>query len=207
MLRNIRIPTYLRHSSGQARVTLNGTDHLLGPYGSKASQEAFNRLIAEWLLDRDKPATKADAPPLTLNEVILAYWKHAVAYYGFDQRNRGDEYCLRDALRVVRSLYGAAPARDFGPKALKATRQRMIDKGWSRSYTNAQVDRVRRMFRWAAEEELLPGQVYQDLKTVYGLRYGKTEARETEKISPVPGLARRCQEVVSRRLRWAGRLT
>jgi hypothetical protein len=29
-----RIPTYRRHNSGQARVTLDGKDHLLGPYDS-----------------------------------------------------------------------------------------------------------------------------------------------------------------------------
>jgi len=32
----------------------------------------------------------------------------------------------------------------------------MITKDWSREYINAQVDRIRRMFRWAAEEEMLP---------------------------------------------------
>ena len=42
----------------------------------------------------------------------------------------------------------------------------MIDKNWSRSYTNAQVDRIRRMFRWPASEELLPASVYQNLRAV-----------------------------------------
>jgi integrase len=123
---------------------------------------------------------------MSVNELVLGYWKHAVAYYGFDRTDRGDEYCLRDALRLLRSLYGSTPAKAFGPKGLKVVRERMVAKGWSRTYTNAQVDRIRRMFRWAAEEELLPGQVYQDLKAVSGLRYGKTEARETKKVRPVP---------------------
>ena len=87
---------------------------------------------------------------------------------------------------MVRSLYGRIPARDFGPLALKACRRQMIDKGWSRPYTNAQVDRIRRMFRWAASDELVPGSVYEDLRTVTGLRAGKTEARETEKVRPAP---------------------
>src|SRR5262249_34557174 len=42
-----------------------------------------------------------------------------------------------------------------------------------------------RMFRWAAGEELVPGAVHQNLKTVPGLRRGKTEARESKKITPV----------------------
>src|SRR5262249_36176036 len=85
---------------------------------------------------------------------------------------RGDEDCLRHALRVVRKLYGSTPAGDFGPKALKACRQHMIGLDWSRTYINAQVDRVRRMFRWAAEEELFPkaAEIYHRLETVTGLR-------------------------------------
>ena len=184
MSRSPRVPSYRRHSSGQARVTLNGKDHLLGPYGSAESREAYRRLVAEWLERHQQPEPVPAA--LSVNEMILAYWRHAVVYYGFDQTNRGDEYCLRDALRVVRHLYGSTPARDFGPLALKACRTHMVGKGWSRTYTNAQVDRVRRMFRWAAEEELVPGSVYQDLRAVAALRAGKSAARETDKVRPVP---------------------
>jgi integrase len=61
----------------------------------------------------------------------------------------------------------------------------MIETGWSRTDTNSQVDRLRRMLRRAAEEELLPSSVYQDLKTVAGLQAGRAEARETKKVRPV----------------------
>jgi integrase len=47
------------------------------------------------------------------------------------------------------------------------------------------VDRVRRMFRWAAEEELLPGGVHDNLAKVTSLRKGKTDARESERVRPV----------------------
>ena len=181
-----RVPAYRRHSSGQARVTLNGKDHLLGPFNSPESHEEYRRLVREWLDKHGKPGKEPEQgrAPLSVNEVILAYWKHAAAYYHFDGR-RGDEACLRDALRVLKSLYGRTQAREFGPKALKACRSEMVARGWSRTYVNAQVDRVRRMFRWAAEEELLPGSVSQDLRTVASLRAGKTAARETTKVRPV----------------------
>jgi integrase len=185
MSRNSRIPKYRRHSSGQARVTLNGKDHLLGPYGSAESKEAYRRCISEWLARHGQPANQEDEKQLTVNELILAYWDFAKDYYGFNGK-RGDEACLRDALRVVRLLYGRTAARDFGPLALKACRQKMIEKDWSRTYTNAQVDRVRRMFRWAGGDELLPGTVYENLRTVSGLRAGKSKARETAKVRPVP---------------------
>jgi integrase len=185
MSRKPRIPNYRRHSSGQARVTLNGKDYLLGPYGSAESKEVYRRLISEWLARRGQPEKSQEDEPLSVNHLILAYWEFAKDYYGFDRGNRGDAYCLKDALRVVRLLYGRTPARDFGPLALKACRRQMVEQGWSRTYANAQVDRVRRMFRWAAGEELLPGSVYENLRAVAGLRAGKSGARETKKVKPV----------------------
>ena len=146
MARSPRIAQYRKHSSGQARVTLNGKDHLLGPFNSAESQEAYRRLITEWLERQGKPTVENESAPLAVSELILAYWKFAEKYYGFDG-DRGDAYCLRDALRIVRFLYGKTAALDFGPLALKACRRQMIDKGWSRTYVNAQIDRLRRMFR------------------------------------------------------------
>ena len=42
------------------------------------------------------------------------------------------------------------------------------------------------MFKWAAEEELISGEKYRDLREVASLVKGKTSAPETEKILPVP---------------------
>jgi hypothetical protein len=154
MARSPRVPGYRRHASGQARVTLDGKDVLLGPFGSEESKQAYRRTIAEWLEQKGRFAPKAEAPPLSVNEVLLAYYKHAESYYGFDKESdRGAASCLRDALRIVKELYGATPAKDFGPLALKACRRDMIEKDWSRTYINAQVDRIRRAFRWRPRDE------------------------------------------------------
>jgi integrase len=185
--RKPRIPSYRRHSSGQARVTLDGHDHLLGPYDSPESHETDRRLVREWLEQRHQSLPHPEEKNLTVNELILAYWKHAERYYGFDAHpERGDAYCLRDALRVLKSLYGRTAAKDFGPLALKACRAEMIARGWARSYVNAQVDRVRRLFRWAVEEECVPAATYQALRAVAGLRRGKSAARESERVQPLP---------------------
>jgi integrase len=58
--------------------------------------------------------------------------------------------------------------------------------GWSRNYINKQVARLKSMFRWATENEMIPAGVYQSLKTVAGLKKGRSEARETEPVKPVP---------------------
>jgi len=57
---------------------------------------------------------------------------------------------------------------------------------WSRGYINQQVQRLRRMFRWAASQEMIPASVYQSLDTVEALKRGRTTAREGKKVAPVP---------------------
>ncbi len=182
-----RLPSYRLHRpSGQAVVTLGGRDHYLGTHGSVASRQAYDRLLAEYLATRGRTASAA-APPadLTMNELLLAYWDHALSYYVKDGRPTSEPGTIRQALRPVRELYGDSSAADFGPLALKAVRQRMIELGWCRTYINKQVNRVRRAFAWAAGEELLPFAVYQALTTVPGLRTGRTDARERPPVTRV----------------------
>jgi integrase len=187
------VPTYRLHrQSGQAVVTLSDglggrRDVLLGRHGTPESRQEYLRVLAEWEAKRRRlPARsgKGSAPDLTVNELVLAYWKFAESYYGFDRR-KGSAFNVRDALRILKEFYGHTSAAAFGPLALKACREEMVMKGWSRTYVNAQVDRVRRAFRWAASEQLMSVAVYQALKAVEGLRRGRTEARESRKVRPV----------------------
>lgn len=92
---------------------------------------------------------------------------------------------IQDALAPVHRLYGTALAREFGPVSLKAVRQSMIDAGWSRGVVNHAVGRVRRAFRWAVENELVPSSVLHGLQAVQGLQRGRSEARETAPVRPV----------------------
>jgi integrase len=183
-----RIPSYRLHKpSGQAVVTLSGRDRYLGRHGSPESRAAYERAVAEWLAERRRPAETAPPPSaLTVNELLLAYWDFARAYYVKDGQPTSEPDTIRQALRPVRELYGDARAVDFGPLALKAVRQAMIARGWCRGFVNKQVNRVRRTFAWAAAEELVPLATYQALATLPGLRRGRSEAREKPPVGPVP---------------------
>jgi integrase len=183
------VPSYRRHKqSGQAIVTLTDgfggrRDVLLGTYGSPASRKEYDRVVAEWIANgRRLQVVVAD--DLSVNELAAAYWNHAKVYHGW-KKNRGDYHNLKAVLRIVKALYGTWSARKFGPLALKACRQKMLEKDWARTYINRQVARLCQMFAWAAEEEMLPASVHEQLIRVKGLRRGKTEARESKKIRPV----------------------
>ena len=68
----------------------------------------------------------------------------------------------------------------------RAEYDRLIDAGHSRKYVNKLVAIIPRMFKWAASEQLLPGTIYHELRTVEGLRKGRCEAPDHPPVLPVP---------------------
>jgi integrase len=61
----------------------------------------------------------------------------------------------------------------------------MIRSGLSRRYINEQVGRVKRLFNWAVENELVPAAVADALGRVKGLQRGRSLAREKPPVEPV----------------------
>ena len=88
-------------------------------------------------------------------------------------------------LSLLKARYGHILAAGFGPLALKALRQTMVEAGQSRRYENENVDRICRVFRWTASEQLIMPPVPAAMRTVEGLRRGHTEAREGSPVKPV----------------------
>ncbi|MEJ7640260.1 MAG: hypothetical protein WKF75_20415, partial [Singulisphaera sp.] len=81
-----RPPTYRLHKArNSAVVTIDGRNHYLGPYGSPESHEKYARLIAEWRANAKHllPTTgpRRIDPSFSIDELILAYFRHAQAYY------------------------------------------------------------------------------------------------------------------------------
>jgi len=60
-------------------------------------------------------------------------------------------------------LYGSVRADRFGPKSLKGLTEQMIGLDWCRSHINKQVSRIKSLFRWAVENELVPATVHHGL--------------------------------------------
>lgn len=183
---NRKIPSYRLHkASNRGVVTLGGRDYFLGHYGTPESRQRYDRLVREWLArGRQSPAP---APQdLTVVELIARYWAHAESHYRLpDGSEAGELDNIRRALRPLKALYGATPAIAFGPLSLRAVRQRMVELGWCRTAINRQTLRVKAVFRWAASNELLPASVYESLRTVEGLRAGRSDARESAPVKPV----------------------
>ena len=189
-----KVPSYRLHkASGQAVVTLNGHDIYLGIHNSVESREAYQAALNEWLASRRQHASSGtlerEATPvggLTINELFLAYWEFVQEHYRKYSKPTSEVASIKRALTPLLKLYGRRPGRMFGPLALKACRQRMIEDGLTRGVINNHIGRVKRFFKWAAENELVPPEVYHGLQTVSGLRRGRSPAPESEPVKPVP---------------------
>lgn len=178
-----RLPKYGKHkASGQAVIKLDGRNIYLGPHGSKASRLEHDRVITEWLANGRMLPNQSG---LSINELALAYIKFANGYYRKNGKPTASVDGIKIALRFLCRGYGRTAAQDFGPLALAAIRNTMIESDHSRVYINKNVDRIRQMFKWCVAQELVPVAVHQALTTLPGLRRGRSAARETAPVLPV----------------------
>ncbi|VTU01492.1 catalytic phage domain protein : Integrase, catalytic core, phage domain protein OS=Rhodopirellula sallentina SM41 GN=RSSM_06627 PE=4 SV=1: Phage_integrase [Gemmataceae bacterium] len=181
------VPTYRLHKpSNTARCWVAGKWVTLGKYNSPESRAEYARILAEHAVAPCPTGPVKGHPDVTVNEVLLGFLRHADAHYRrADGTPTNEVPQYKQTFRLVRELYGHTPAREFGPLALKALRQKMIDAGWSRKLINQRVGRVRRVFKWAVENELVDVSVLQALAAVQGLQEGRTAAKEMAPVEPV----------------------
>lgn len=123
----------------------------------------------------------------TVQALASQYQAHADAYY-----RRPDGVPTREAVNIkhalspVLDLCGSLAAADFTPSKLRLVREAMIASGLCRNTINKRIAKVRHMFKWAVEEELVPPSTWHGLQAVGPLKIGRTKAIETKSVKPVP---------------------
>lgn len=194
-----------RHDRNQAIVTLTDAatkrrrDYWLGEYGSPESRELYHRVVAEWEAngrrliapDFEKSAGRGGGDgegAITISEMCARFWRARAQYLNENERG----HC-KALIRLLRRAYGSTPAAAFGPRRLQRLRDDMIRpdpesgrRGWGVTYTNAQVRRLCRIFKWAAAQELVSASVRMELLAVDPLKPGRCEARPGRTVKPVP---------------------
>ena len=179
-----RIPKYSLHkATGQALVRINSKAIYLGEYGSEESKAKYDRLIAKWLTGE-----KLSAPSgLTIARLCLKYVdEHVKSYYVKNGRQTSEVSSIQAALRPLVRRFGRTQVTDFGPMKLKQVRQVMMDRGIVRTSINRNIGRIRRMFKWGVENELVDPAVHTALSALVGLRFGRSPAAEGSPVLPVP---------------------
>ena len=185
--RTNRTPSYRFHKrSGQAVVTLSGRDHYLGRHDTKESREAYDELIAQWLVNGRRMPDPKEAKRITVVELVALFHRSCQRRYGPRRSVVKRMSQVRRAMQPVKDLFGRTPAAQFGPKALLLVRERYAAEGWARKTVNDHIQVVKRMFKWAVREELAPSSLGHGLQAVEGLRAGESEAAEPKGVLPVP---------------------
>ncbi|MFN9720925.1 MAG: hypothetical protein ACK58L_19690 [Planctomycetota bacterium] len=140
MARKTRVlPSYLLHKqSGQARVRIDGRDHLLGEYGSESSRIAYGELIARisggMPIDPFKPSKRGRRPRnkpsdagLSVCEFCVAFLKHAETHHVEDGKKTSKVHILKSVIRPWNDLHGLTPVSHRFDK-LTASSQHQVDE-------------------------------------------------------------------------------
>jgi integrase len=192
------LPQYLRHKGKYARVIFNGREVHLGLYDSPESRMKYDQVVAEWLKNgrrnpipkrqtsrEQQPRFESDERAHTVTSLAVEYFTYARGYYVKNGQPTSEAVGIQLAIRELRKCYADMLADQFGPTHLKAYRQELIDRGLARSSVNKQVGRILRMFRWGVSENLVRPETLTALRSVPGLKAGRCNAREPERVKPV----------------------
>lgn len=175
-------PKYALHKpSGNARVTIHGKRIYLGKYNSPESIVKYNSVIAEL------EAKQAGSSTITIGRLAILFMEYAEQYYRKPDGTPTNEATnFRDALKTLCREFPNLPVRNFGPMKLQQAREAMVKDGLARQTVNSRVRRLRQVIKWAVSQELCTASVLQGLKSVEALKVGRTQARETDHVGPVP---------------------
>lgn len=196
MARTGNLPQLRHHRPRNlAVVRLGNKDFYCGPWDletNSPSEKAiakYHRVVAEWVAGGGlSPApTESSEQMRFIAELVAGYIKVAKAQcrrHEHIKSGLSSFHSILAAVRYVAKLYADTLIEDFGPVRLKVCRTAMIDAGLARTTCNRYVARIRRMFAWAAENELIDPVHPERLKCVSGLRR-RQGGRETRRVRPV----------------------
>lgn len=186
-------PQYCRHKDpkrgDRAYVQLGLRNRVyLGQWDSEESKQRYHQVVAEYL--QHGPNRPAAIPALTVLELVDRFWAFAEGFYVKQDGSASSSLSVyRMALRVLVECRGNVMASRFGPLDLQQIRESFIRKGLARPTVNKLAHLVRRVFKWGVSKQVVPSRVYEALLTVEDLRRGRSNARETPPVLPVPQAA------------------
>ena len=191
MRSNRRLPSLRRQRDtrgDRAFVVLDGKRTYLGHYGTQAVRDAYDKTVAEWLLNgRQRPHwTSPEPTSLTVAELVDRYSAHAEVYYRrATGEPTGEHQNVSHALTPLREMFGDMSADDFVVGELHLYRTHLVSRNLARGVVNQRVGVVRRAFRWAEGEGLIRPGKFEHLRSLPHLRRGRSEAKETKVVRPV----------------------
>ena len=140
------LPGYLKHKpSGQAYCLINNRFIYLGKYGSKASRQQYEEVIAEYLNNGRKLPPTRSRTEMTCEDFAIAFLEYTVEYYADDP---GTYNHCENAMKPFVKHYGKQPVSKFGPMSLKFIRNKWIEAGHSLTTIRKREGQIKNAFLW-----------------------------------------------------------
>lgn len=201
-----KAPNRRYHISGQSVVTIGGRDIYLGLHDSPESIARYAVLIGVYqsngltlpddfdgssldaraavLLGQLSPqavATDQTKQPVLVRHVTAAYREHMAIRYA---ENTNELKRLTRVCDEIDKHDGNVEATEYGPLRLQQQRQRWVESGKARVYCNRLTNSVKRIWKYAVSQELVPSTCWERLRSVESLRIGQTPAPEKDPVLP-----------------------
>lgn len=187
----------MRMAKGKfARVTIDGKEHRLGPWGSDEARERYDLLIQTWLANGRSLGSMRAVTVEGVDELAEAYLEWCSKTFKKNGRLTSTFATTQRALSLLYSSGHALCHREeFGPKHLSEYRKWLAIHGktyvsgrhtkngkptvgkLTRGTINRYVQVVVAMFKWAVSEELVPETNFMALKSL----------PPTRRRRPIPG--------------------
>ncbi len=191
----VKIPKYCCHKrTGIAYVTINGKQISLGIFGTRASREEYDRVIAEFLANHRQ--TKKAPAKRTIAELIELYLEHAREWYrkNGELTSEYNEICA--SLNFLLAYNADMLADEFTVTDLEAIQRQMVDyrtpenkphagSAMCRNTINRRLSRIIRSFKWGGKKKIVSPSVYHEISLIDRLQKGRTKAKDHPKVKPV----------------------
>jgi integrase len=176
----MRVPKYRKQTGRDfAFVEHEGRRHRLpGRYNSPESRDAYKQFLARVLGKEELPPLVGAADEITVQVLVAVFMQYAEKRYPPGKRSEFAN--CKYGLKPFLDTYGDYLAVSIGPLKIKALQKKMTAAGRLPGYVNTVCGKIKRAYKWAASEELIPIAAYQALLTVPGLPEPK------HKKKPVP---------------------
>ena len=176
-----QLPKYCLHkASGRAFVRIEGKMYYLGKYGSQISRQEYDRIIGEFITNGRQDL--APQNEILVENLIARFLEHMERNLHYSHSYKKQ---MAGMLTLLNNLYGKQPVSHFDRASLKAIRQQFVDKGLCRATINGYVGKIRKLFDWGCDEEIIPADIALALRTVRSLEWGRTAAIDYNPIEPI----------------------
>lgn len=177
------LPKMGRHSTGQARVTLNGKVHYLGAFGSPGAHARYAELIQQWLASGRRPLHALPNPvqaTRTVRDLFASYreWIVATGRYVKNGRPTTQRALIEKVLTEFEAFVGSLRVTQLSESLVVQWRDRLEQNaGLTRRGVNRKVTLLLSVLKWARARGLVTREVWADCSAVEPLKRGECGAR------------------------------